>query len=100
AALAPSAASASTAPRERLKTWTVWPAASSRCVIGRPILPRPMKPTCIALKGTGRRDLAWCGDRRQAAAGLIDLAGQRMPNCSHDEARSFQHSLEVHPVGD
>src|SRR5205823_7461880 len=44
AGVAPSLASASIAPRERLYTCTVWPAANRRCVIGRPILPRPTKP--------------------------------------------------------
>src|SRR6266849_5369769 len=51
AGTAPLAASSSTGARERLKTCTSNPAPSRRTVIGRPILPRPMNPTFMAMPG-------------------------------------------------
>src|ERR1700730_7971969 len=97
AAVAPSAASASTAPRERLNTCTVWPAANKRCVIGRPIFPRPMKPTCIVARVPAAR-LAGRGYRRQASACLVDLTGQWMTDRVDDEARRFEDLVEMDAV--
>ncbi len=45
ATCAPARASVSTGPRLRLCTTSVWPALIRLSAIGRPIRPRPMKPT-------------------------------------------------------
>src|SRR5437868_9801343 len=95
AGLAPSPASASIAPRERLNTWTVWPAASSRCVIGRPILPRPTNPTC-----TGVWYLPRNRDSPGPAACLIDLAGERVAHGIDDEVGGIEHAIHADAVLD
>src|SRR5262252_8876306 len=97
---APSLASASTAPRERLYTCTVWPAASSRCVIGRPILPRPTKPASTPGRVLPWTPLARRGDGREPPAGLVDLAGERVTNGVDDEAGRFEDAVQIDAVLD
>src|SRR5579864_7492521 len=108
AGLAPSPTKASMAWRERLKTWTVCPAASKRWVMGRPIFPRPTKPTSIVaqrIKLLEVQDLSWFrsarrGDRFEATAGLIDLAREWVAHGIDDEPRSSQDAVQTDAVLD